>query len=139
MARVERDPALLYRTSVRRPMSDPWGDGMSSSGGWDSHEAPVQRRGGIMGVVDSMLDRARENQMGKGRGTPAKRQLPFIRHTNIQILVGGGADTEEAKDAAIAAFDTWKKAAENERYRLLELRFEFPAETTVALCIIYSE
>jgi hypothetical protein len=80
-----------------------------------------------------------EGGFGKGRGTPAKRQLPFARHMGVQIIIGEGATSVAAKNAAIAAWDLWRKNPDHERYRILELRFEFITELKMALHIIYSE
>ena len=100
--------------------------------------------GGIVGAaIAGGMSPGRIAEMGKGRGTPAKRQLPFARHMGIHIIVGqdpaAGDDSVAAKNDAIASWDLWKKDTTNERLRVLELQFEYITEGKVALYIIYSE
>lgn len=84
----------------------------------------------------------RQEELGVGRGTPEKRQLPYARHMGINVIIGEGStstDSVGAKNDALAAWDTWKQEAGNERLRVLEVRFDFVTEGKMALYIIYSE
>ena len=84
-----------------------------------------------------------EEEMGKGRPTPAKRQMPFARHMSIHVIMGTGPgaadDTQGAIDSLLGFFNDWKNLPTSERYRILELRFEFVTEGKLVLYIIYSE
>jgi len=84
----------------------------------------------------------RLEELGKGRGTPQKQQMPFARHTSIHIILGTGAsgtDTQGAIDELLTAFLAWKRTKAVEHYRIKELRFEFVTEDKLVLYIIYSE
>jgi hypothetical protein len=81
---------------------------------------------------------------GLGRGPPAKKDIPFVRHTSVKIFIGldqGGVDDQSvsAKDHALEQYEEWKASSTAKHYRLAEMRFEFVTESKFALYIIYSE
>lgn len=82
---------------------------------------------------------------GVGRGPPQKKDIPFARHTSIEIFIGvdqsePGIDSSvSAKNHALGQYNDWKKEDSTKHYRIAEMRFEFVTESKFALYIIYSE